>query len=181
MKRTILLIVAIFALVIPSVFASGFEVGVSAVPYQMQTLVDYQSSRTFDSQRGFGSFAGIKYVANNGFAAGVEVQVDAVSFVDVAETTFADISIMGKIGLVTPIDSRIGFELSAAGGVDFKGWDTESGTYATGKLNFGIRFKCSNRNDGICLNVGGYFKADLKTADRVDYTLAPYFGFDYKI
>ncbi len=182
MKRTII-ILAIFALVFPSVFASGFEVGVSAVPYEMQTLVDYKSdSRGINSVRGFGSFAGIRYVTDSGFAAGVDLEIDSVSYItDGVETTFADFAIMGKIGLVTPIDARIGFDLSIAAGIDFKGWEKADGIYGTGRLNLGIRLKCSDKNDGIALNFGGMFKADFKTTERVTYSLSPYFGFDYKI
>ena len=185
MKRTILIILAVFALVVPSVFASSLEIGVSAIPYQMQYLVDYESpstaDRPYESVRGFGSFAGLRYVFDSGFSAGVEMEIDSVSYIDVAETTFADFAIMGKIGLVTPIDARIGFDMSAAAGIDFKGWDYEDRVYATGKLNLGIRLKCSNRNDGISINFGGMFKADFKTSERVNYALAPYFGIDYRI
>ena len=184
MKRTILIILAVFALVVPSVFAYGFELEVCAIPYQMQYLVDYESTstdRTFESVRGFGSFAGIRYVTDSGFAAGVEVEIDSVSYIDVEETTFADFAVMGKIGLVTPIDARIGFDMSVAGGIDFKGWDYQDSIYATGKLNLGIRLKCSNTNDGISINFGGMFKVDFKTSERVTYALAPYFGIDYKI
>ena len=183
MKRILLGILVVLALAVPCVFASDLELELRAIPYLKQKFVNFESgSAGSSSVQGFGSSAGLKYVFNNGTTAGVEILIDTVSYIEAGnEATFADASLMGKVGLATPVDSRIGFELGIAGGIDYKCWADQYEFYPTAKINFGFRFKCSEKTDGVCLNVGALVKLEWNKSVWADYTLAPYLGLDYKI
>ena len=180
MKRTVLALLMILVLAVPCAFASGWEVEWRAIPYQMQKYVDLTTNGADRSVQGFGSQTGIKYVSDSGFDAGVEVELGAFSYSVVENTTRVDVALRAKVGLATPIDARVGFELNFAGGIDYKTWN---GTYRfspTGKMNLGFRLKCSEHNDNIALNVGASLKIEWEQDVWIDYAFAPYFGIDYK-
>ena len=181
MKRTVLAFLIILVLAVPCAFASGLEVEWRAIPYQIQKYMDFDNDSASSSVQGFGSQTGVKYVSRSGFDAGVEVEIGAFSYSVVSNTTRIDVALRGKVGLATPIDSRVGFELNFAGGIDYKTWDDGYLFCPTGKVNIGLRMKCSELNDCIALNIGAAFKVEWKPDVWVDYSFAPYFGLDYKI
>lgn len=181
MKRTILALSVILVLAIPCAFASGLEVEWRAIPYQMQKYVDFLSEGASTSVQGFGSQTGLKYVSRNGFDAGVELEIGTFSYPVVENTTRVDIALRAKVGLATPIDSRVGFELNFAGGIDYKTWGDDYLFSPTGKVNLGLRLKCTEKNDNIALNIGASFKIEWEKDVWLDYSFAPYFGIDYRI
>ena len=181
MKRILLALLIVLVLAVPCAFASGLEVEWRAIPYQIQKFMDLDSESAASSFQGFGSQTGFKYVSDSGFDAGLELEIGAFSYSIVENTTVVDVALRGKVGVATPIDSRVGFELNFAGGIDYK---TSADAYVfcpTGKVSLGLRLKCSDLNDCIALNLGASFKIEWKPDVWVDYSFAPYFGVDYKI
>ena len=183
MKRIVLAVLVILTLSVSVVAAAGLEVEIRAVPYQFQKYIIIATDKTETTVQGFGGQTGVKYVTNVGFTAGVEVGLDCYTYpVEGNYYTDFDGIFLGKVGLATPIDARVGFELDLGAGIDVCS-DPDDGlqVYPSAKLNLGLRLKALKNTDGFALTVGIGFKVDWEKDIWLDYSLAPYFGIDYKI
>jgi len=183
MKRIVLAVLVILTLSIPSIFASSFEVEIRAVPYQFQKYVNLATDEAETTIQGFGGQTGFKYVSDLGFTAGVEIGLDCYTYPDGTNyyTEFDGI-FLGKVGLATPIDARIGFELDFGAGVDVCSEpDTGLMFYPSAKMSLGLRLRSLPHTDGFSMVAGIAFKVDWNKNIWLDYSLSPYFGIDYKI
>jgi len=182
MKRIVVAVLLILTLSVSVVYASGFEVEIRAVPYEIQKYVRIKSDYSITSVQGFGGQTGVKFVTDLGFMAGVEIGIDSCTY-DVGDSyrTNFDGTLHGKLGLATPIDTRVGFELGLGFGFDMNS-DPEEGLqiYPSAMANLGLRLKCLPNTDGFALSFGAALKLDWEMDVWLAYAFTPYFGIDYK-